>query len=171
MKQQPDHPNELSREQRIARYAELVSRRQVITEARAAIDPAAWRAKRNWRKPKPMRLERFGKIAVLRELDRRSVDRIAECRCDCGAVFTAIYRNVITKNTKSCGCRKKRTGTWRTYEWKAWQNYKWHHGYAGSYADFMRTFGHRPQGHRFVKGRWVSAPIWKEELTRNLHGL
>lgn len=53
--------------------------------------------------------EVFGRLTVLKELSPSNGRRIL-CRCSCGEVKEFPYANLISGNTKSCGCyRRQRT--------------------------------------------------------------
>lgn len=48
---------------------------------------------------------KFGRLKVIKEIDRRENGRIAwECICDCGKIKTATTKSLRNGGTKSCGC-------------------------------------------------------------------
>lgn len=52
--------------------------------------------------------DRFGKLVVLREI-KRDGKLFYECLCDCGEHVTVYKSNLVTGNTRSCGCLRKDT--------------------------------------------------------------
>lgn len=55
--------------------------------------------------------QRFGKLVAIRA-EGRTLDRreLWLCKCDCGNTALTRKRNLITGNTKSCGCLRKENG-------------------------------------------------------------
>jgi hypothetical protein len=76
--------------------------------------------------------ERFGRLLVLREADRKNSSRAFACQCDCGAVVIIPLHNLRDKRgpTRSCGClhrdgltaRNSRHGFCNTPEYQVWLN-------------------------------------------------
>lgn len=62
---------------------------------------------------------RFGDLSVLKDSHTNKHGRLMYlCLCDCGALKYVASNNLLTGNTKSCGCRKKAKevrskGVWR----------------------------------------------------------
>lgn len=53
--------------------------------------------------------EKFGRLTVIEELEeRRNKKRVLLCKCDCGNIIKPTYSDLITGNTKSCGCMSSR---------------------------------------------------------------
>ena len=50
--------------------------------------------------------ERYGNLVVVRKTADRTKDNriIWECKCDCGKTTTVSSVDLVTGNTKSCGC-------------------------------------------------------------------
>lgn len=78
---------------------------------------------------------RFGKLTVLREVDKRvcglQEHRRFLCRCDCGKETVVILNSLRRGATKSCGCTKgathRESGGWyskKTREYRTWCNIK-----------------------------------------------
>lgn len=52
--------------------------------------------------------ERFGRLAVLRySHSNKNKQRIWECQCDCGNIIFANSNQLVSGNTRSCGCLQK----------------------------------------------------------------
>ena len=52
--------------------------------------------------------ERFGRLAVLRySHSNKNKQRIWECQCDCGNIIFASSNQLVSGNTRSCGCLQK----------------------------------------------------------------
>lgn len=52
--------------------------------------------------------QRFGKLTVLEETDKRIDDKVVwKCLCDCGNITEVISANLTRGNTFSCGCYQK----------------------------------------------------------------
>lgn len=67
--------------------------------------------------------EVYGMLTVVGDIIRRkSMLRIVQCKCACGADFWAYPPNLVSGNTKSCGCLKyTRSGLSNTPTWRSWQ--------------------------------------------------
>lgn len=48
---------------------------------------------------------RFGFLTVLSEAVARGLKSCVICRCDCGIEKSVRSRNLVSGNTKSCGCK------------------------------------------------------------------
>lgn len=69
-----------------------------------------------------MRGSRFGMLTVVGYAGRRNCgDTMWVCRCDCGKVGTKAGRNLMSGNSKSCGCQRgrKKGGTHADQEHQA----------------------------------------------------
>lgn len=116
--------------------------------------------------------QRFGKLVVLREVDRR-VDRGGQkrravvARCECGAEGEFLLFNILHGKSNSCGCGRSnpRHGMRRTPTWASWiamiqrctdkgsSNYP-RYGGAGvsvcerwrAFENFLSDMGERPVG-------------------------
>ena len=55
-----------------------------------------------------LRGHRFGMLTVLDYGGRRGRNITWVCRCDCGRVGTRFGRNLLSGNTRSCGCQRGR---------------------------------------------------------------
>lgn len=51
--------------------------------------------------------KRFGKLIAIRQIETNNKHASWECKCDCGNICTKLGTNLLTGNTKSCGCIKK----------------------------------------------------------------
>lgn len=53
--------------------------------------------------------KRFGRLVVVRELEKRgrNKQRLWECKCDCGKITKVTTEHLTNNHTKSCGCLKK----------------------------------------------------------------
>jgi len=50
--------------------------------------------------------KRFGKLLVLKKLDKRQSNRVIwQCKCDCGNIHEATSTHLIEGITSSCGCK------------------------------------------------------------------
>lgn len=54
---------------------------------------------------------RCGRLTVLEIKRKYGKDTLAVCRCDCGNIFDARLYNILSGNTKSCGCVRKDTAS------------------------------------------------------------
>ena len=55
--------------------------------------------------------KRFGRIVVQSLSNGYSLQTIdATCKCDCGNIFTTILSNIVSGDTKSCGCKVESYG-------------------------------------------------------------
>ena len=50
--------------------------------------------------------DKYGRLTVLGETERRGRERAWICRCDCGTEIKATQNNIRSGNTNSCGCLK-----------------------------------------------------------------
>lgn len=119
-------------------------------------------------------LEKFDGFAVLRRAENGPGSRVRwVCLCNCGKEWTAQADNLVSGNTRSCGChRRRRTGdlfrthgeSKKTPEWSVWcdmrkrcydRDYKQYADYGGrgitvcdrwreSYENFLTDMGRRP---------------------------
>lgn len=50
----------------------------------------------------------YGRLLVIEETEERdsSNKRMIRCKCDCGSIILVTYSDLVTGNTKSCGCSK-----------------------------------------------------------------
>lgn len=51
--------------------------------------------------------EVVGKITAVRPVGKKGHNVVFECLCQCGRSFTALASNIISGNTKSCGCHRR----------------------------------------------------------------
>lgn len=77
--------------------------------------------------------KRFNRLTVLKRIEPRvfpsgQTQTQYLCKCDCGNEVVVLYRNLITGNTKSCGCYAIEFRThhdkWGTKVYKCWDNMK-----------------------------------------------
>lgn len=73
--------------------------------------------------------EKIGLLTVVsREHRDAKLGRMFMCRCDCGTEKLVPHSNLLTKNTKSCGCLKRRNsdlpfaGASRLREYQTWKH-------------------------------------------------
>lgn len=63
--------------------------------------------------------KRFGELTVLQLIDTiprtRGVVKVWRCRCDCGAISDVRGGNLVSGNTVSCGCAKRRPPANKTH--------------------------------------------------------
>lgn len=82
-------------------------------------DNAYWEdAKRN--KPDDLVNRTFGRLTVLREVplyDRKPGRRTYICRCSCGNETTVQAHNLLSGQTRSCGCARFQLSTHPLYGW------------------------------------------------------
>ena len=113
--------------------------------------------------------ERYGKLTILRELERRMGERKVECLCDCGNTTVPFAANVRRGFTTSCGCFSTEShmthGKTGSSEWRSWSSMKarcsnpnspeWRNygqrgiGYCDrwkSFKNFLNDMGERPSG-------------------------
>lgn len=50
----------------------------------------------------------IGGILVLQDLPNKGRNKAWLCRCSCGVEFEALGGNIVSGNTKSCGCRRRK---------------------------------------------------------------
>ena len=51
--------------------------------------------------------QKFGRLVVASEAERKNGNTVWKCKCDCGNELTVIKSNLKRGNTKSCGCFHK----------------------------------------------------------------
>lgn len=51
--------------------------------------------------------DRYGRLVIVREVERRNRRRYFMCRCDCGAEVAARLTSMRFGDTKSCGCLRR----------------------------------------------------------------
>jgi hypothetical protein len=79
-------------------------------------------------------MERYGRLTVLKDVERYGYRRRVQCQCDCGNIKNYYYASIKSNHTTSCGCLKKeskhlikhsdsRIGK-VTKEYVTWQNMK-----------------------------------------------
>lgn len=74
--------------------------------------------------------ERFGRLTVLKEADKRPSSRkiCCLCKCDCGTEVVVAQASLRSGNTKSCGClridRITKHGGARNYAYQSWRSMK-----------------------------------------------
>lgn len=57
---------------------------------------------------------RFGRLMAIEPTERRSGGSVVwRCECDCGNVCFARSSDLVSKNTKSCGCLRREAGAAR----------------------------------------------------------
>ena len=52
--------------------------------------------------------KKFGKLTVIKEVERKGYNRYWQCECDCGTVKNIRQSSLTSGNSKSCGCDRKR---------------------------------------------------------------
>lgn len=137
-----DRPDELEREARIARYAQMAANRRPIKHIHA-IPPVPKRGRGRPRNPRfvpprpgsrKLHLQRyhlsgrFGCWEVLHEVPTTEGPRFWLCRCDCGVERAVLQSSLRLGRSISCGCikdellaRRSRThGRSFTREYRAW---------------------------------------------------
>lgn len=74
---------------------------------------------------------RFGKLTVIgrngsKVFPSGQKQPLYTCKCDCGENTVVLARNLISGNTKSCGClamdTRTKHGVWGSIVYKAWDN-------------------------------------------------
>lgn len=50
--------------------------------------------------------ERFGRLTVIERVGTKNRKSVWECKCECGNIKEVVSNNLISGNTKSCGCLK-----------------------------------------------------------------
>ena len=77
--------------------------------------------------------KRFGKLIVIQRAENKHFPSGQSqtqylCKCDCGKTIVVLRRNLLTGNTKSCGCYAIEFRThhdkWGTKIYKCWDNMK-----------------------------------------------
>lgn len=69
--------------------------------------------------------DRYGRLTVVREVDKRGQHRMFECKCDCGNVKTFIFNNLRKNHSTTCGCSwdgNPTHGMSHTIEYDSWCN-------------------------------------------------
>lgn len=65
---------------------------------------------------------RFGKLVVAeRNGSTASGNAVWACKCDCGQTISVRGHGLLTNNTNSCGCARKKHGKSKTAEYRTWQ--------------------------------------------------
>lgn len=142
-------------------------------------------------KPKVAILDKYGLLKVIKEIDsyidigKNGVKRLrrrVECICDCGNEITINLGLLITGNTKSCGCLKKKLtgdrkrthGLSKSPEYSIWckmkdrcyvPSTKGYHCYGGkgikvckrwlhSFENFLEDMGKRPSNKYSIERVW-----------------
>ena len=75
---------------------------------------------------------RFGRICVIKHIGINKNRSIWLCKCDCGSFIEIIGKNLLSGNTKSCGClkseitikRNTKHSLYGTVEHRAWNHMK-----------------------------------------------
>lgn len=100
--------------------------------------------------------KKFGRLTVLKILERIGHDRFILCRCECGSTLEVRKSCLKSGNTRSCGClqreeaRAKRLrhghtiGGKKTKEHRAWLNIK------------SRCLGRDPHKRKYYKDRGIT---------------
>jgi len=58
--------------------------------------------------------EKFGRLTILREVDRKGKYRMVECQCDCGRLSVKRLGHLTAGATRSCGCLSIETSSARS---------------------------------------------------------
>jgi len=110
--------------------------------------------------------QKFGSLLVLERLPNDNEQHIWLCRCDCGNELKIRGGNLLTANTRSCGCKSKvlKHGMSSSSEYQAWSSmkarclnpknkaYKYYGGrgisiceqWINSFETFYSDIGHKP---------------------------
>lgn len=96
--------------------------------------------------------QRFGKLVAFEVEGKEDHYILWICKCDCGKVTVVRSKNLISGNTKSCGCLRKeivkemgtKHGKWDSRERRAWSNMK------------TRCFNPRSKNYKYWGGRGIS---------------
>jgi len=56
-------------------------------------------------------MQKIGELTAVRMVGKQGHNLLWECICACGTTFNATASNIISGNTKSCGCRKRRVSS------------------------------------------------------------
>jgi len=114
-------------------------------------------------------MERYGRLTIIKEVERKNHRRRFLCQCDCGNNKIIQLRFLKMGNTKSCGCLIKDNGNkhgyWGTRTYKSWDSMKSRclnpnnkdfniYGGAGitvcdrwmKFENFLADMGERPEG-------------------------
>ena len=69
--------------------------------------------------------QRFGKLVVISEEEKRGEARMWKCKCDCGNDVVVMQRHLSSGHTKSCGCLRREAkikhGENRTRLYRVWE--------------------------------------------------
>lgn len=77
--------------------------------------------------------EKFNRLYVIKRIENKKfpsgqTQTQYECKCDCGKIINVTRRNLLSGNTKSCGCLALEMRTshdrWGTKIYKCWDNMK-----------------------------------------------
>lgn len=52
-------------------------------------------------------MERYGRLTVLKDVERDGYRRRVQCQCDCGNIKNYYYASIHSNHTTSCGCYMK----------------------------------------------------------------
>ena len=67
--------------------------------------------------------DRYGKLTIIKEVEKQNGFRMFECRCDCGNIKVFILNNLRRSHTTTCGCSwdgNPTHGMRKTKEYSSW---------------------------------------------------
>lgn len=69
--------------------------------------------------------QRFGKLTVIEKVDYIGKNTRWICKCDCGNIVKIQSNNLLTGNTKSCGCLRAKHGSYKSRLYKIYTSMKY----------------------------------------------
>lgn len=76
--------------------------------------------------------EKFGRLTIIKEVEKHKGRRTFLCKCDCGNESNVILKRLRSGHSKSCGCTRYKSmkqsitkhNSWRTPTYNSWLNMK-----------------------------------------------
>lgn len=103
---------------------------------------------------------RFGKLVVLKFLERKNHHTYWHCQCDCGKTATARSNDLKSGKRISCGCAHITHGMTYTPTWKSWSSMK------------ARCYDKNHEYYKYYGGKGITVcDRWKESFENFLEDM
>ena len=110
---------------------------------------------RQMRKLHDLTGQKFGELTVIQRAENQSKKTVWLCKCDCGNIVKVVSANLISGNTKSCGCLKITKNT-KHGDYKS-KLYHIHH------SMFCRCYNHKDMAYKWYGAKGITVcEEWKE---------